>query len=275
MKNQLIKIGGGQLIEDDYLSGLLRYQEQFKNVESVRDLIGQVVEAIQALEQGYLPPALPFLEINETMVEDVQKAVVAKFPSDPVKGNQRWEELIDALEELDYQLHHFRDFLIEQFSMYGYVSTPWIQEVAKYLHGRSVLELMAGHGYLSAGLRAINSDQTIIAVDNEDWRNQPDPTHAKPVTDIEVLDALAAVNKYDQAVEVIVISWAPDTDETDWQILEQLRNNFAGEILVIGEYQGATNSQRFWDEAKLTELEKINQKFPSFDLIDEKLHQTK
>ncbi|MDR3242123.1 MAG: SAM-dependent methyltransferase [Lactobacillaceae bacterium] len=272
MKNQLIKIGGGQLIEDDYLSELLRYQEQFKNVESVRDLIGQVVEAIQALAQGYLPPALPFLEINENMVGDVQKAVVEEFPNDPVKGNQRWEELIDALEELDYQLHHFRDFLIEQFSMYGYVSTPWIQEVAKYLHGRSVLELMAGHGYLTAGLRAINPEQKIIAVDNEDWRNQPDPTHAKPVTDIEVLDALTAVNKYAQEVEVIVISWAPDTDETDWQILEQLRNDFAGEILIVGEYQGATNSRRFWNEAKLTELEKINQKFPSFDLIDEKMH---
>ncbi|SUP52562.1 Uncharacterised protein [Weissella viridescens] len=144
--------------------------------------------------------------------------------------------------------------------------------MSQYLNGRPTLEIMAGQGYLSAGLQALQPNQKLYVTDNQDWLNQP-ITAVQPVIDVESLSALEAIERYGTEVEVVLMSWAPDTSEIDWQVLQLLRQKYPSlEFLVIGERDGATDSRTFWQNAKLKDLTAINATRPQFDLIDEKIY---
>ncbi|MGO3467823.1 MAG: SAM-dependent methyltransferase [Weissella hellenica] len=272
-QTELIRFGTGrQLTEIDYLSELLSYQTIFQPIKSVNQLIEQVSQTIDAINQGFLPAQLSTLEVSDSMILDVQRYVVDKFPSQPAKGNALWGKLSESLEAVDFLVRHLRDALIEYFSMYGYVSTPFIQDLSTYLAGKPVLELMAGHGYLSAGLRSLNPDQVIISTDSQLWREQPDITLDQPVTAVENMTGIAALEKYGQEVAVIIMSWAPDTSTADWELLQVIRKNYSvKKMLVIGEYQGATNSKVFWQQAKLKPV--LATHHHTFDLIDEQVYE--
>ncbi len=272
-QTELIRFGTGrQLTEIDYLSELLSYQTMFQPIQSVGQLIAQVSQTINAINQGFLPTELPMLEVSDNMIMDVQRYVVDKFPNQPAKGNALWGKLSESLEAVDFLVRHLRDALIEYFSMYGYVSTPFVQDLSRYLGNQPILELMAGHGYLSAGLRALNPEQVIIATDNQLWREQPNITLDQPVTIVENMTGLAALEKYGQEVAVIMMSWAPDTSTADWDLLQVIRENYpTKKLLVIGEYQGATNSKVFWQQAKLKPV--LATHHHTFDLINEQVYE--
>ena len=91
--------------------------------------------------------------------------------------------------------------------------------------------------------------------------------------------ALEAIKKYGDEVEYVIMSWAPDKGEIDWNVLELLRSTYPEvKLLVIGEKDGATNSKKFWHEAQLSqddELQKVNANLHSFDLIDEQIYLAK
>lgn len=274
--NQTIRFGSGrQLTEIDYLSELLPYLDRYQNIPTIKHLIEQAVATINDLNNGILPSALPTMEIPESVVAELEQYVLKTYPNDATKGNALWQTLTEPLEDVDFMLRHLRDALIEYFSMYAYVSNAFIQDLSAYTNGLPVLEIMAGHGYISAGLRAVAPAQTIIATDNEDWRTQPDPTTAKPVTDVENLDAIAALDSYGENVATVIMSWAPDTTDADWQVLQYIRDNryrFDFDLLVIGEKDGATDSDVFWQEAMLHEVAALNVHHTSFDLIDERVY---
>lgn len=272
-QTELIRFGTGrQLTEIDYLSELLSYQTIFKSIKSINQLITTVSQVIKDINQGFLQQQLPVLEVTDTMISDVQKFILNKFPTQPAKGNALWGKMSEDLEAVDFLVRHLRDALIEYFSMYGYVSTPFIQDLSTYLAGEPVLELMAGHGYLSAGLRACNPTQTIIATDSQLWREQPNITLDQQVTAVENMTGIAALEKYGQEVAVIIMSWAPDTSTADWELLQVIRKNYsAKKLLVIGEYQGATNSKVFWQQAKLKPV--LATHHHTFDLIDEQVYE--
>lgn len=274
--NQTIRFGSGrQLTEIDYLSELLPYLDRYQNIPTIKHLIEQAVATINDLNNGRLPSVLPTMEIPESVVAELEQYVLKTYPNDATKGNALWQTLTEPLEDVDFMLRHLRDALIEYFSMYAYVSNAFIQDLSAYTNGLPVLEIMAGHGYISAGLRAVAPAQTIIATDNEDWRTQPDPTTAKPVTDVENLDAIAALDSYGENVATVIMSWAPDTTDADWQVLQYIRDNryrFDFDLLVIGEKDGATDSDVFWQEAMLHEVAALNVHHTSFDLIDERVY---
>jgi hypothetical protein len=274
MTNQLIKIGGGeQLIENDYLNELFHHYRQCE-VPQIKDLLHKAIVTIESLQQGYLPDELPTMEVPESIIEDIQAYVLGKFPTDQVAGNALWQRLTEPLEEIDYLLRHLRDELIDDFSMYAYVSSPFVRDLANFTNGEPVLEIMAGQGYISAGLRALNPNQTVWATDNEDWRDQPDATKSEPVTAINVMTAIAAIEKYGELVSTVIMSWAPDTTEDDLAVLDFIRANayrFDFDFIVIGEQDGATNSRAFWSAAKLKKVPELNQHHQSFDLIDEQV----
>ena len=137
---------------------------------------------------------------------------------------------------------------------------------------------MAGNGYISKGLRNNNATQKIYTTDSQAWVKENE-TGKHPVTKIEKLDALEAIKKYGDEVEYVIMSWAPDKGEIDWDVLELLRSTYPEvKLLVIGEKDGATNSKKFWHEAQLSqddELQKVNANLHSFDLIDEQIYLAK
>ena len=277
--NQAIRFGSGQqLTEMDYLGELLPYLDRYQNIPTMANLMQQAIDTLEQLNAGYLPAALPTMEVPESVIPELQNYVLAQYPDNVDAGNALWLELTEPLEEIDFLLRHLRDALIEYFSMYGFVSSDFVRDLSAYTDGQPVLELMAGHGYISAGLKAIAPAQKIIATDNEDWRTQPDPTSAKPVTDVENMDAIAALDMYGENVSTVIMSWAPDTTDADWQVLQYIRDNqyrFDFDFIVIGEKDGATDSDVFWHEAELEEVPALNAHHQSFDLIDERVYLVK
>ena len=277
--NQAIRFGSGQqLTEMDYLGELLPYLDRYQNLPTMANLMQQSIDTLEQLNEGYLPAALPTMEIPESVIPELQNYVLAQYPDNADAGNALWLELTEPLEDIDFLLRHLRDALIEYFSMYGFVSSDFVRDLSAYTDGQPVLELMAGHGYISAGLKAIAPAQKIIATDNEDWRTQPDPTSAKPVTDVENMDAIAALDMYGENVSTVIMSWAPDTTDADWQVLQYIRDNqyrFDFDFIVIGEKDGATDSDVFWHEAELEEVPALNAHHQSFDLIDERVYLVK
>ena len=277
--NQAIRFGSGQqLTEMDYLGELLPYLDRYQNIPTMANLMQQAIDTLEQLNAGYLPAALPTMEVPESVIPELQNYVLAQYPDNADAGNALWLELTEPLEEIDFLLRHLRDALIEYFSMYGFVSSDFVRDLSAYTDGQPVLELMAGHGYISVGLKAIAPEQKIIATDNEDWRTQPDPTSAKPVTDVENMDAIAALDMYGENVSTVIMSWAPDTTDEDWQVLQYIRDNqyrFDFDFIVIGEKDGATDSDVFWHEAELEEVPALNAHHQSFDLIDERVYLVK
>lgn len=277
--NQAIRFGSGQqLTEMDYLGELLPYLDRYQNIPTMANLMQQAIDTLEQLNAGYLPAALPTMEVPESVIPELQNYVLTQYPDNADAGNALWLELTEPLEDIDFLLRHLRDALIEYFSMYGFVSSDFVRDLSAYTDGQPVLELMAGHGYISAGFKAIAPAQKIIATDNEDWRTQPDPTSAKPVTDVENMDAIAALDMYGENVSTVIMSWAPDTTDADWQVLQYIRDNqyrFDFDFIVIGEKDGATDSDVFWHEAEVEEVPALNAHHQSFDLIDERVYLVK
>ena len=75
------------------------------------------------------------------------------------------------------------------------------------------------------------------------------------------------------------MSWAPDKEIDDYQVLEKIRNINARQheldLIIIGEYKGATNSTKFWNNAVLENIEILSNKLSHFDLINDKVYLAK
>lgn len=261
-----------------YIDELTRYRNLFDDFPPIKYLINNALESDRLLKNGLLPQPLPKLLLPDDIQDTIFKQVNAKYPQGDPQGDKLWNQYTAALPKLDKALRNFRDYLEDTYGMWSYVNAPFAKALAEYLNGAPVLEIMAGNGYISKGLRNNNANQQIYTTDSQAWIKENE-TGKHPVTKIEKLDALAAIKKYGHQVKYVIMSWAPDKQETDWEVLQLLRQDYPEvTFLVIGEKDGATDSKKFWQEARLSqddELQKVNQQLHSFDLIDEQIYQVK
>lgn len=261
-----------------YIAELTRYRDLFDDFPPIKYLINNTLESDRLLKNGLLPQPLPKLLLPDDIQDTIYKQVNAKYPQGDPRGDKLWDRYTAALPKLDKALRNFRDYLEDTYGMWSYVNAPFAKALAEYLNGAPVLEIMAGNGYISKGLRNNNANQQIYTTDSQAWTKENE-TGRHPVAKIEKLDALAAIKKYGRQVKYVIMSWAPDKQETDWEVLQLLRQDYPDvNFLVIGEKDGATDSKKFWQEAHLSqdsELKKVNQQLHSFDLIDEQIYQVK
>ena len=109
----------------------------------------------------------------------------------------------------------------------------------------------------------------IIATDNFAWQGQDIQT-PKPWTQVTQMSGLTAINSF--PFDVVIMSWAPDTDTSDVTILSALRDKqFTGDFIVIGEKNQATNSKKIWQIADLTISKTLNQHHQQFDFIHDQV----
>lgn len=266
------------LQQSPYIKQLLSYRELFDDFPPIKYLINNALESDRLLKNGLLPQPLPKLLLPDDIQDTIFQAVNRQYPQGDPHGDALWNKYNAALPELDRHLRNFRDYLEDTYGMWSYVNALFAKALADYLNGEAVLEIMAGNGYISKGLRNNNPAQKIYTTDSQAWVNENE-TGKHPVTPIEKLDALAAIKKYGQDVQYVIMSWAPDKQETDWQVLQLLRQDYPNiHFLVIGEKDGATDSTAFWQNAQLSQdadLQRVNQQLHSFDLIDEQIYTVK
>lgn len=261
-----------------YIQELTNYRDLFDPFPEVKFLINNALESDRLLKNGLLPQPLPNLLLPDDIQDQVFEYVNKNYPKDDPKGDALWNKYSNALPKLDKALRNFRDYLEDTYGMWSYVNAPFAKALSEYLDGKPVLEIMAGNGYISKGLRNNNSSQKIYTTDSQAWVNENE-TGKHPVTDIEKLDAIEAIKKYGDQVDYVIMSWAPDKQETDWEVLQLLRQDYPDvKLLVIGEKDGATDSKEFWQNAQLSQdenLQKVNRQLHSFDLIDEQIYLAK
>lgn len=224
-----------------YLELLNQWAKKFETTSDILFKIQAAQEAMICLNQHQLPKSnLPLLSFSE-------RDIFSNF----------------ALMPLDDDLAMFRQEIITTFGLWHIPNQQWLMDLHHFISGRSVLEIMAGNAVISAGLRQLN-DQ-VASTDNFDWRGQ-DILAPEPWTYVEQEDALKSVKQ--RTFDVLILSWAPDTQNIDWQVLTALRSKgFTGDFIVIGEQNGVTNSPDFWQNAILSEPKILNQNHQPFDTI--------
>lgn len=264
--------------KSSYIQQLEHDSELFSDFSSIKFLINNALLNDRLLRSGLLPQPLPKMLLPDDIQDTIFKQLNQQYPQGDPRGDQLWDQYSAALPKLDELLRNFRDYLEDTYGMWSYTNSSFTNALSHYLNGAPVLEVMAGNGYISKGLRNSNPHQTIYTTDSQAWVKENE-TGKHPVTKVEKLDAIAAVDKYGHDVDYVIMSWAPDKGDQDWQFLQHLRKNYPDiKLLVVGEKNGATNSPAFWQHAKLSqpaELQKVNQYLKSFDLIDEQIYLAK
>ncbi len=258
---------------EDYLEQIKKYERLFQEFPQMTFLTHNIIESARLISQGLLPQSLPLLQIPDTFQDELFQSILKKYPMGNPKGDELWNTYSQALPKFDKLLRSYRDYLEEHYGMWAYISAPFIKDLAGFLNNEPTLEVMAGNGYISAGLR--NYDQTLMTTDSKGW-TQENETGKHTLTEIEPLDALAAWDKYHDVVKYVIMSWSPDGIPVDWQLLQKMRQTDPKVILIcIGEKFGSSGSQQFWQHANYIDPEntkKLNQHFTHFDLVHDRVY---
>jgi len=148
---------------------------------------------------------------------------------------------------------------IIQLSAFPLISKDWLKILAEYIGNEKCLEIMAGSGMLSYGLREFGVD--IIPTDNYSWKQ------ANPWMDIEKMDCIDAIKKYGKERKYIIMSW-PEMNDNAYKALITMRKvNPNAKMIYIGEFGECCADENFVNEAKIVDNEfakRINNKFLSW-----------
>lgn len=192
-------------------------------------------------------------------------------------GDAAWNQLSAALPKVDQLLRDFRDYLEDQYGMWAYISAPFLKDLADFVGDAPVLEVMAGNGYISKGLKRLHPNQTVITTDSKAWTKETDnQTGRQPVTAIEALDAVTAFKRYAADIDYVIMAWSPDKLTLDWDLLQAIRaSETPVPLICIGEKYGATGSKQFWDHAHYRDddaVTQLNAHYRPFDLIHDQVY---
>lgn len=247
MFDLVLFIEGFEVEYGKYLATLSEFEHQVASLSPARAQIQAVKATLSALAKQELPKApLPKLGFSTAYLE---------------------RHLLDHPElfELERVLNLVRQVAIENFGVWHLFSSAWCEALKQELYPGKTIELMAGNALLAKNLPAT------FAVDELDWKGQ-DNERPDPWTKVYRLDALEAVQRYYTEVNNLILAWAPETTTKDQQILAFLRQKkWSGRFIVIGEKNGATDSKRFWQEAKLNYVPSLNTLHQPFDAIKDKV----
>lgn len=233
---------------DNYVKEIQAIRQNFLKIPLVVEKCDQILTTINAYQRQKLPAVeLTKLELSTDWIFD---------------------NLIEnpQLMNVSSQFEDLRQVMIENLGIWHICNQLWIDDLQNFCGPNSQnLEIMAGNAAISANLK------NTIATDNLDWDGQ-DNEHPCPWAPVEKMDAVAAVQKYHSQMDNIIMAWAPDNDNVDWKVLQFLRqNDFQGNLVVIGERNGATNSHDFWNNAQLQLIEELNRHHQPFDFIKDRV----
>lgn len=221
------------------------------------------------------------LEVEEVIETIDKKDVIATMPS-------KFEILPDEFEEISNQLTNkqlkdliilnklltnFRSYLSRKYGIWSLPNLKAAANLKSEFNIKTALEVMAGNGYWSLALNKVGVET--IATDSLQWA-KTSQTGSNAFYPIEKLTAQQAIKKYAN-IDLILCAWAPNFGNEDYKLLQTYRKvcSLDTKLIFIGEKDGATNTETFWQEAKIVEkkkIKRINQTFQSFDFIDEKFY---
>lgn len=142
----------------------------------------------------------------------------------------------------------------------------FIQSLSNFIGDKKCLEILAGKGSLTKGLK--DNGINIIATDNFSWNARLNLSDLW--TDVENIDCLEAIRKYVKDVDFIICSWIP-MDDIGYDIVKLMNElNPECKMILIGESEGGcTATEKFFnnivDEPDTFDI--VNEKFNSWAFI--------
>ncbi|KRK40334.1 hypothetical protein [Loigolactobacillus bifermentans] len=249
------------MVASDYLQQVQTLRRQLSSLPAVWQQLDAILRNDHRLKQGQLPLAVPELTVAPTLFLDL-------FQLDPTQPETA---LAHTVTQLTQVLDDYREYLASTYGIWSHTTPALIADLAR-LPGKRYLEIMAGNGYISAGLRHLG--QMVIATDTLEWVAENE-TGRQLVTAVQAMDALTAVRTYGATVDYIVMSWSPDGVPIDWQVLQLIRQCCPQvPLLCIGEKDGCTGSSAFWQGAHYRQdrqVQQLNRHFAPFDLVQEQV----
>lgn len=159
--------------------------------------------------------------------------------------------------------------------LYGFVALTdrFVEELAKFLKGKSVVSVMSGSCTLEKHL--IDRGVTVICSDTDEWTKQDDPYYRKWCTwkrkypDMLELDASEAIRQYGEKADYVLMSWPPYATPAAKEALEAMREtNPDLTMIYIGEDAGGNcANDEFFEAADFIEdkdFESVQNAFRSF-----------
>lgn len=157
--------------------------------------------------------------------------------------------------EKELEKHRMRDEYLAR-GMYAFVCWDWVDPFVEWIAGRKCLEVMAGNGWLAKALRMKGVD--LIATDDNSWRGNKKRNWGDFVSDVEEMDAVAAIKNYVKDVDIVIMSW-PYMDDVASDVLTMMNKFNPNAVLVyIGEGDGGcTASSEFFNSFEESDDEKF------------------
>ena len=231
-KYGILKIVNGKTVKVDRLNTLLyEYMAVYKSqcdpyhiFDKDHDLIFQYIDLIKNRKK--LPTNIPkeFLDMKYFNNDDINSMI----------SNNRF----------NVEKMFFREVCIQLIG-FPLLTGKFIDNLAEYLKGKKVLEIMSGCGSLSYFLeeKGIKS----ITTDNYSWEDRWNIIWKKPIK----IDAVRAIEKYGKSVDYVLMSWAY-MDDTAYRCLNAMRKvNPNLRMLYIGEeWGGCTANDKFFEAAE-------------------------
>ncbi|PMD70739.1 hypothetical protein [Companilactobacillus nuruki] len=252
----------------NYIDGLRMDTNNLPNGMVFNARIKFMERVCEVLSNNELPKYhFPQIQLSE-------KEITAFMEQNIQLNEIEFQTMSAHLEKFDRNLGDFRSYLQTRFGYWATITQDFVASLVEEFPKQSFLELMAGNGYLSKGLRDLGVDT--YCTDDLSWAKYNQTGNLK-MTSIESLDALSALEKYGSHVDNVILAWSPDREDIDLKILKKIRQMNVN-FLIIGEKYGATNSKEFWDAAELIDdprIEKINQSYSHYDLVHDQLYLVK
>ena len=251
----------------NYLANLKKISQYFSGNKILSEKIKHIENINQQLEIGKIP------QKNFGQIELTDDEIVEILSTITDKDYNHFQKSAEKLQEFDDSLRDYRTYLQNAYGYWAAVTNEFLNKFIETYKHDSYLELMSGIGYISSYLA--ESNKKVVAVDNQSWK-EIDTLETReelfPSLNINVVDA---IKKYGNDVSAIILSWAPQDSEIDFEILKAYRNLYhKPKFYLIGEYQGVTYSKKFRNNAKLIEynaIDKLKNYYNKFDMIDEKI----
>ncbi len=242
-----------------YWERLVQLGTKYAQLPVVADQVTAVTAGRDAIIARTLPAhQLPHLGLDLTTI-----AMAGTVPDGKI------EELI----ALDHMLGNFRWYIAYHYGVWAYITQELIQTWTQLYPNRRYLEVAAGNGLMSYGLRQAGA--TVICTDALTWIDE-NGTGKTPWTPVEQATSTSALWEYGDQVDAVIMAWSPDRDPSDAHLLETIRQHFPQlELFVIGDRFGITNSRLFWRKARMVpdkKLLKLNQAFRKFDAVGDRIY---
>lgn len=256
-------------LETPYLQSLGYYRLLFSDIPVIATQIDMIVSVCTDLQHKRLPQhaIVPLGLDDTTYILALAQLTQGQRQATAFKTAEK------QVQRLDHLLRNFRDFVAQHFGIWALFTKAFLKRWQKLFPKQLYLEIMAGNGLLSAGLRQFG--QQCMATDDLSWA-QSSQTAGDLWTQVRHLDALSAIDQYGAYADALVMVWSQDQNPIDVAVLNHYRQHMAGKaFFVVGEKYGATNSPQFWDQARYMDsrsLKWLNQLYPRFDLIHDQVY---